>query len=238
MHLFFKPNIEGLEVILDENESVHCIRVLRLKVNDHVNLIDGVGGFYKAQIIDANPRKCKLSVYKKIQDYGKRSYTLTIAIAPTKNMERFEWFIEKACEIGVDRIIPMVCQQSERKIIKPERLNKIMIETIKQSQQAFLPILDNLTTFNDLIRRSGLEKKFMAYCHEEKRVFLKDVLVRNESATILIGPEGDFSPEEISKALNNGYTGISLGNTRLRTETAGIVSCSLVAAINFPLSIT
>jgi 16S rRNA (uracil1498-N3)-methyltransferase len=232
MHIFFKPNIEDQELILDENESGHCVRVLRLKANDSVNLIDGAGGFYTARIIDANPKKCRLVVYQKIEYFGKRQYSLTIAIAPTKNMDRFEWFIEKACEIGIDRIIPIVCQQSERKTIKTERLNKIIIEAIKQSQQAYIPFLEELVTFKQLIESKLLAQKFIAYCNDESRTILKDVIKPKEPAIILIGPEGDFAPDEIKLAMKKGFKGISLGDTRLRTETAGIAACLTVAIIN------
>jgi 16S rRNA (uracil1498-N3)-methyltransferase len=232
MHVFFKPDIQGSELLLDENESFHCIRVLRLKQGDTVYLIDGIGGFYHARITDANPKKCHVVVYTEIKDYGKRDYSLTIAIAPTKNIDRFEWFLEKACEIGIDRIIPIVCQQSERKVIKSERLNKIIIEAIKQSQQAFIPVLDNLITFKQLMNKELPVQKCIAYCNDDKRLFLKNILRPKDPTIILIGPEGDFSPEEIKTAFNKGFQGVSLGKNRLRTETAGVVACDTVAIIN------
>lgn len=232
MHIFYKPEIQSNELFLDEDESKHCIRVLRLKPEDIVYLVDGVGGFYHARIVEANPKNCKVFVYQKFNDYGKRNYSLTIAIAPTKNIERFEWFIEKACEIGIDRIIPIICQQSERKVIKLDRLNKIIIEAIKQSQQAYLPVLFDLTTYKTLMQLEFTGKKFIAYCNDENRLFLKDLLKPKESILILIGPEGDFSADEIKQAVNNGYQGVSLGVNRLRTETAGVASCYTAAIIN------
>jgi 16S rRNA (uracil1498-N3)-methyltransferase len=157
---------------------------------------------------------------------------LTIAIAPTKNIERFEWFLEKATEIGVDRIIPVVCKQSERQIIKPERLIKILIEAIKQSGQAYLPQLQELTGFDNFIKQNTDDKMLIAFCTEDQKRLLKSVINPGENITILIGPEGDFTREEIKVAFDSGYTGISLGQNRLRTETAGVVAAHTVALVN------
>jgi 16S rRNA (uracil1498-N3)-methyltransferase len=232
MHIFYTPLIQSETYILNEEESKHCVRVLRLKVQDIVYLIDGVGGFYHARIIDANPKQCKVFVYQKFEEFGKRNYHLTIAIAPTKNIERFEWFLEKATEIGVDRIIPIVCQQSERKIIKLERLNKIIVEAIKQSKQSYLPQLAEICTYKENINNAFTGKKLIAFCSEEEKTYLKNSVLPGENALILIGPEGDFSPDEIKQAFEKGFTGVSMGNNRLRTETAGIVACQTLAIIN------
>jgi 16S rRNA (uracil1498-N3)-methyltransferase len=232
MHIFYKPEIHEKVFYLNEEESKHCVRVLRLREQDIVYLIDGVGGFYQARITEADPKKCKVGVYQSFKEYGKKSYNLTIAIAPTKNIERFEWFLEKATEIGIDLIIPIVCKQSERKVIKTERLNKILVEAIKQSQQAYLPKLAELCSFKSLIEQTFDGKKLIAYCNDENRHFLKDVIVAKENVLVLIGPEGDFSTDEIKLSLDNGFVGVSLGNSRLRTETAGVVACHSVALIN------
>jgi 16S rRNA (uracil1498-N3)-methyltransferase len=232
MHIFYTPFLQSDEIVLNEEESKHCVRVLRLQEQDTVYLIDGVGGFYDARITDANPKRCKVIVHQKHKEYGKRNYQITIAIAPTKNIERFEWFLEKATEIGIDRIIPIICHQSERKIIKPERLNKIIIEAIKQSKQAYLPVLEEICSFNSIVKKSAFDSKFIAYCSEEQKLNLKDALKPGDNSLILIGPEGDFSKEEISSAFKNGFQGISLGNNRLRTETAGVAACHTVALIN------
>lgn len=232
MHIFYTPFLQSGEIVLNEEESKHCIRVLRLKEQDIVYLIDGVGGFYNARITDANPKKCKVLVYQKYKEYGKRNYQITIAIAPTKNIERFEWFLEKATEIGIDRIIPIICHQSERKVIKPERLNKILIEAIKQSKQAYLPVLEEIRSFSSIIKETTFDKKLIAYCTEEQKLNLKNALEPGDNTLILIGPEGDFSSDEINIAFKNGFRGISLGNNRLRTETAGVVACQTVAHIN------
>jgi len=232
MHFFYTPLIQSDDIYLTEEESKHCVRVLRLKEQDTVYLIDGVGGFYHARITEANPKKCKVVVYQKYKEYGKRTYQLTIAIAPTKNIERFEWFLEKVTEIGIDRIIPVISYQSERKVIKPERLNKILTEAIKQSKQAYHPVLDEICTFKNLMKMNFSGRKLVAYCEEGNKRLLKDSVLSGENVLVLIGPEGDFSNEEIKLAFDNGYAGVSLGNTRLRTETAGVVACHTVSLIN------
>ncbi len=233
MHIFYTPDIAGNEYTLSQAESKHCVRVLRLSLGSHISLVDGVGGFYYAQIIDDNPKKCKVEITKSISNYCKRNYNLTIAIAPTKNIDRFEWFLEKATEIGIDRIIPFVSQQSERKVIKPERLNRIISSAMKQSQQAYLPKLDDLCTFKQLINNQNIcQNKFIAHCVDSEKKLLKNSIVKHSDSLILIGPEGDFTVEEIELALKNNYQAVSLGNTRLRTETAGIVAVHTVASAN------
>jgi 16S rRNA (uracil1498-N3)-methyltransferase len=232
MHIFHIPSLQADELTLSEEESKHAIRVLRLREQDIVYLTDGVGGFCHARIIEANPKGCRVFVYHRFKEYGRRTYRLTIAIAPTKNIDRFEWFLEKSTEIGVDRIIPVICQQSERRHLKSERLLKIITESIKQSQQAYLPILENSCTFDQLMSRSFESKKLIAYCSDENRAYVRDTILPGQDVLVVIGPEGDFSPAEIQRALSRGYLGISLGNNRLRTETAGVWVCSAIAFVN------
>lgn len=232
MQLFYVPEITGNEVNLSETESKHAVRVLRLSVNDHVQLIDGAGGFYLAAVKEANAKRCRLTILQREKEYGKRNYQLHLAIAPTKNIDRFEWFLEKSTEIGIDRITPIISVRSERKVIKPERLNKILISAMKQSLRAYLPVLEPLTEFNDFVAQPNLENKYIAHCNESKKKHLKNLVKPGESATVLIGPEGDFSPEEIELAKVSGFKEISLGDARLRTETAGIVACHIVNLIN------
>ncbi len=232
MHIFYTPGIQSNEYQLTEEESKHCVKVLRLKEQDTVYLTDGVGGFYHAIITEANVRKCQVEVYQTYKEYGKRNYHLSIAIAPTKNIERFEWFLEKSTEIGIDRIIPIISQQSERKLIKPDRLKKIIIEAVKQSKQAYLPELEALYKFNEFIKMPFDGKKLIAYCSESSRKYLKDTIEPGQNTLILIGPEGDFSPGELETAWENGFVGVSLGNNRLRTETAGVVACHTLALVN------
>jgi 16S rRNA (uracil1498-N3)-methyltransferase len=232
MQLFYVPKISGAEVILDETESKHAIRVLRLQNGNSVQIIDGKGGFYEAEILDANPKKCKLVIIKSQKEFGKRNFNLHIAIAPTKNIDRFEWFLEKATEIGIDEITPLLTSHSERKTINPERLEKIVVSAMKQSLKAFLPVLNEITPIKQLIINNKSTSKYIAYCDDIQKIHLKDAVIRGQDTLILIGPEGDFSPEEVNLAVENGFKVVTLGVARLRTETAGIVACNIVNLAN------
>ncbi len=232
MHLFYTPDISSNLYKLSESESKHCIRVLRLIKGDIVYLIDGVGGFYTASIVDNNPKACVVKVVKKQENYGERNYYLHIAIAPTKNIDRFEWFLEKATEIGIDEITPLLCDFSERKIIKPERLSKIITSAVKQSITGYHPKLNPLTKFTDFINKQNDFDKYIAHCYDLPREELKSVVRIGASQLVLIGPEGDFSKDEVVLSEQMGYKTVSLGNSRLRTETAGVVACHTIALIN------
>jgi 16S rRNA (uracil1498-N3)-methyltransferase len=232
MQLFYVPNVSNREIFLDETESQHAIRVLRLQNGNKVQIIDGTGGIYEAEITDANPKKCKLSIVKSTLEFGKRNFHLHIAIAPTKNIDRFEWFMEKATEIGIDEITPLLTSHSERKVVNPERLEKILVSAMKQSLKAYLPVMNNLTTLKELIFNNKTENKYIAYCDEYQKTHLKDLATKENNTLILIGPEGDFSPEEVKLAIENGFKVVSLGAARLRTETAGIVACNIVNLAN------
>jgi 16S rRNA (uracil1498-N3)-methyltransferase len=232
MQLFYVPTISGAEVVLDDIESKHAVRVLRLTEGTSVELIDGKGGFYTAEITDANPKKCRLNITSTQKSFGKKDFRLHMAVAPTKNIDRFEWFLEKATEIGIDEITPLLCEHSERKVIKPERLEKILISAMKQSLKAYLPVLNELTPLKDIISTSSENHKFIAHCYEGEKPHLKDVISEKSNALVLIGPEGDFSPEEVKLAKANGFSEVSLGSARLRTETAGVVACHMVNLAN------
>ncbi len=232
MQLFYIPNISGSEVILSEAESKHAIRVLRLTVNSEIQLIDGKGGFYEAVISVAHPKKCKLLITNTIAEFEKKDFKLHIAIAPTKNIDRFEWFLEKCTEIGIDEITPIISEHSERKVIKHERLEKIVVAATKQSLKAYIPKLNTLIDFKTFIESANHNNKFIAHCIEGEKPHLKYSIQKNEDILILIGPEGDFSPEEVVLAKENGFKEISLGSSRLRTETAGIVACHIVNLVN------
>lgn len=232
MQLFYVPNISGDKVVLNETESKHAVRVLRLTEGTAVELVDGTGGFYTAEITDANPKKCKLAITNAQKDFGKKDFRLHIAAAPTKNIDRFEWFLEKATEIGVDEITPLLCEHSERKIIKPERLEKILVSAMKQSLKAYLPKLNAFTPFNDFITATAADQKFIAHCYESEKPHLKNVITAHSNALVLIGPEGDFSMEEVELATAKGFAAVSLGDARLRTETAGVVACHIVNLAN------
>lgn len=232
MQLFYVPNISGTEILLDETESKHAIRVLRLQIGNQVEIIDGDGGFYRAQITDANPKKCRLNIVESQKEFGKKDFHLHIAIAPTKNIDRFEWFLEKATEIGINDITPLLTSHSERKVVNPERLEKILVSAMKQSLKAYLPNLNDITPFRQLVTNNKTENKFIAYCDDIQKTHLKDLVAKEKDTLILIGPEGDFSPEEVQLAIENGFSVVSLGSSRLRTETAGIVACNIVNLAN------
>ena len=232
MHIFYTPDLSGNTYTLDETESKHCVRVLRLEKGDEIMLVDGRGGFYTAEIADPNPKRCAVTVVKSEQNFGERRFQVHLAIAPTKNIERIEWFLEKATEIGINRVIPLLCRYSERKEIKNERLEKVMVSAMKQSLKAYLPQLDDLTKFKDLINQPFEGQKFIAHCEEQHRDLLKNLVVPNQNYLILIGPEGDFSTDEIEMALKAGFQPVSLGESRLRTETAGVVACHTFNLLN------
>lgn len=232
MQLFYVPNVAESEIVLDETESKHAIRVLRLNTAGKVQVVDGKGGFYLAEITQPHPKKCKLSILESHKEFGKRRFNLHIAIAPTKNIDRFEWFLEKTTEIGIDEITPLLCEHSERKNIKPDRLEKIIVSAMKQSEKAYLPKLNPMAPFNDFIKLKGTSGKFIAHCNDGEKPHLKNEIKKEESVLILIGPEGDFSPEEVERGKTYGFREISLGPSRLRTETAGVVACHIVNLVN------
>ncbi|WP_183575340.1 16S rRNA (uracil(1498)-N(3))-methyltransferase [Mucilaginibacter sp. X5P1] len=234
MHLFYTPDIEPShpQYFLSEEESKHAVRVLRLNVGDKVQLIDGRGGLYTAEIKDAHPKRTILQITDVVTGFNKRNHYLHIAIAPTKNIERLEWFLEKATEIGIDEISLIICQRSERKEAKVDRLNKIITSAIKQSLKAYHPVLNEPEPLSKLLSRSFDGQKFIAHCEESDKTSLKQDISLNGKYLILIGPEGDFSPKEIEDALHNDYKAITLGQSRLRTETAALEACFEVNFLN------
>ena len=232
MHIFYSPYLSNGLKTLDESESKHCVNVLRLKSSDKICLVDGKGGYYIAQITIANPRCCEFEIIETQNDYGKRSYFLHIAIAPTKSMDRFEWFLEKSVEIGIDEITPLLCSRSERKGIKPERIEKIILSAMKQSVQAYRPKLNPLIPYQKFIQQEFNGKKIVAHCGEGSKPLLKEILAPGNRTLIMIGPEGDFTPQEIDKAMKRDFIGTDLGPTRLRTETAGVVACTTISLVN------
>jgi len=231
--LFYVPTLATAH-ILPEEESQHAVKVLRLQVGDAITVVDGLGGFYNAKITNPHPKHCGFEITETIAEYGKRDYKLHIAIAPTRNIERLEWFIEKATEMGIDEITPIICRFSERKIIKAERLDKIIVSAAKQSVKAYFPKLNPLCTIDELMKKHQASQKFIAHCYEEDKKLLQTEIQKSSDVLILIGPEGDFSKEEVQKALSAGFVPVSLGNSRLRTETAGVVACCTVAVMNTP----
>lgn len=228
MRLFYAPDITTPEYTLSEEESKHSTRVLRLSVGDTIYLVDGKGGFYTAKISSISAKSCIAKIIDEQHNYGKRDYRLHIAMAPTKNIDRFEWFLEKATEIGIDEITPLLCEHSERKVIKIERLEKVVEAAMKQSLKAYRPIVNELTTFEQLIKTARADQKLIAHCYNGPKPLLRNVIKPKKDVIILIGPEGDFSPKEVELAKQLGYNDITLGDSRLRTETAGVVACCTV----------
>lgn len=232
MHIFYTPDINNSIYQLSEEESKHCVKVLRLKLNDEVNLVDGIGGFYLAKIIDDNARRTVLSILNHQKNFNKRNHYIHIAIAPPKNIERLEWFLEKATEIGIDEITPIICDHSERKVIKTERCIKIITSAVKQSLKAYHPKLNETISFANFLNIATADAKFIAHCQHSYKQTVANDFVKHQKYIVLIGPEGDFSMPEINAALQNGYCAITLGNCRLRTETAALSACFEINYLN------
>ncbi|WP_300811767.1 16S rRNA (uracil(1498)-N(3))-methyltransferase [uncultured Bacteroides sp.] len=231
MHVFYTPQIQTCAE-LPEEEAAHAVRVLRLQAGDEVMLTDGEGCFYRAEITTATNKRCLVRVLETQPQAPLWSGHLHIAMAPTKNMDRTEWFAEKATEIGFDELTFLNCRFSERRVIKTERIAKILVSAMKQSLKARLPRLNEMTDFDRFVTQPFTGQKFIAHCYEGEKPLLKDVVQHGEDALVLIGPEGDFSPEEVEKALANGFRPISLGRSRLRTETAALVACHILNLLN------
>ena len=233
MQLFYNPNItnETKQFSFNKEESKHIVKVLRKNVGDQLHITNGIGWLFVAEILIADIKKCTVSIKNKTLQ-PKQNYKLHLAVAPTKMNDRYEWFLEKATEIGIDSITPVICDHSERKIIKQKRFEKILQSAMKQSLQCYLPKLNQATTFKDFIKQKFNGQLFIAHCEETDRKSLKQVLQPKQDVTILIGPEGDFSVKEIEMAIQNKFIPVTLGETRLRTETAAIVACHSIAFIN------
>jgi len=231
MNLFYSPQIEGDVFLLNENESKHAVRVLRLAVGSRVFLVDGRGGWYEASILEDHPKRCLLKIDSFTPNYKPLSYHLHLAISPTKNMDRFEWFLEKATEIGISTITPLLCDRTERRNLKPERLEKVLISAMKQSLKAYLPVLNPTTKIEDFLALETEGTKGIAHCYPTERKGIAD-LDQSGTYTFLIGPEGDFTEEEISAALHAGFVPFHLGQSRLRTETAGVYICTAISLLS------
>ncbi len=232
MHIFYTPDITSEFYTLNEEESKHCTRVLRLQPGDTVYLVDGVGGLYTSIIQDANHKKCKLQIIDKQIEYGKLPYVSHIAVAPTKNMDRMEWFVEKAVEIGVNEITFLLCEHSERRQLRLDRLEKIAVSAMKQSQKGYLPLLNDLTPFHKFVQQAHHERTFIAHLEDDATKSIKDYYTPLDPHCILIGPEGDFSSSEIQEAYKLGIRPVTLGNSRLRTETAALVACHTLQVLH------
>lgn len=253
MELFYSTDISGNHCTLNQEESTHCIRVLRHKAGDMINVIDGAGSLLKCRIVEAGKNSTELEIVETQEGFGVHNYHLTMAVCPTKNMDRYEWFLEKAAEIGVDRIVPVIGEHSERKIVKPDRCEKILLSATKQSLKGQVPELDGCCSVKEFIKSmepvedSLLQPlKLIAYCGETTKLSVKEALQRYSDVeplsgsctetplpqiVILIGPEGDFSQQEVELAIEYGFVPVHLGKSRLRTETAAVVACCEVYSV-------
>ena len=233
MQLFYNPNIDETTKIFsfDKEESKHIIKVLRKKDTDILFVTNGLGLLFETEITLASDNKCTVKIIS-IEKAEPSKFHLHLAVAPTKMNDRYEWFLEKATEIGIHEITPIICDRSERKVVNMERFEKIILTAIKQSNVLYLPKLNETLTFKEFIKRKNEGLQLIAHCEETDKKSLKSVLKPNENVTLLIGPEGDFSEKEIALALENKYVPVSLGNTRLRTETAAIVACHSIVFVN------
>lgn len=236
MQLFYTNNIQENHAYLGEDEARHCIQVLRKQVGDTLHFVDGLGTQYEGEIVEAGKKKCVLAIKKKTAFPQKDKVQVQIAIAPTKNIDRLEWFLEKATEIGITEITPILCHRSERKRIRVDRLQKRILAAMKQSLQAFLPQLNELEKLESFLKRIKNDgdnvQRLIAHCEDGNDIHLKEKYQAGKNVIILIGPEGDFSPKEIEMAQEAGFEPINLGVNRLRTETAGIVACHIIALKN------
>lgn len=234
MEIFWTEDIAGGICRLGEEESAHCVRVLRHRAGDRINIIDGHGTMCECTLVADSPKGAEARIEQAHQNWGGHPYDLTMAVCPTKNIDRYEWFAEKATEFGVDRIVPVIGEHSERKILKPERMNRILLSAAKQSLKASIPELSDTISVREFIE-STAEKdalKMIAYCFEDgqERHSIREVLEKNDAkeVIVLIGPEGDFSREEADAAVSAGYVPVHIGESRLRTETAALASVSMV----------
>ena len=233
MHIFYAPGISGSLFFLDEKESHHCIRVLRMAKGTLVKLIDGRGNLYEGRIADPDQHKCMIEIDNIITGFEKRPYKIHIAISLLKNMDRFEWFVEKSVEIGIDEITPLICRNTEKKSVKTERLKNLIVSAMKQSVKAYETKLNDPVPFAGIINEPSNWRRMIAHCSNSfPRASMADTYSPGKDAVILIGPEGDFTDEEIKLATNEGFSSIQLGNSRLRTETAGIAACHSVYFMN------
>lgn len=231
MIIFYAPDIMQCPE-LPEEESGHCVRVLRHVEGDEVEVVDGAGTWYHCRIVSAHPKHCSLEVIERHDD-AHWPYNVQLAIAPTKNLDRMEWWLEKATEMGLDRFTPIKCRFSERKELKTERMRKIAVSAMKQSLKATLPQIDEMTDIKQYLREPFDGQKFIAHCmSDQERKLLSHEVKPGTAVRVLIGPEGDFSPEEVQMAIAAGYIPVSLGDQRLRTETAALAAVHTMHVIN------
>ena len=234
MHRFYCPDIADT-LTLGEEDSKHCVKVLRMAEGDTIEVVDGNGTLYTCRITMAHPKRCAVEVTERMQQPPHWGHRIVLGVAPTKNLDRIEWLVEKCVEMGVDRIIPLRCHNSERTVLKTERLKKIMVSAMKQSLKATLPLLDEMTPVAQVLAEPFEGTRCIAYCDEQlprgQRLTLTGVYRPGHDVMVLIGPEGDFSPEEVQAARDAGFMPVTLGESRLRTETAGMMAVAWIHAL-------
>tara|TARA_Y100001935_G_scaffold63281_1_gene53156 strand:- start:4534 stop:5220 length:687 start_codon:yes stop_codon:yes gene_type:complete len=226
LNFFYSTNIKDEKIYLDKNESYHCIKVLRYKIGDQINVVDGFGSKYLSKIMDIQSDSCELKIIQKYT--SKRKIKIHLCISPTKNHKRLEWMVEKIVEIGVDRISFIKCERSIRDSVNLDRLNKIALSAMKQTQNTFLPIIDQCINFSNVFDHISSQDRFIAHLNNKENKHLNSSLNSKRSRCILIGPEGDFTKHEVSLSCEQNFIEVSLGNTRLRTETSGVVSATIL----------
>jgi 16S rRNA (uracil1498-N3)-methyltransferase len=232
MNIFYEPNIKET-LCLNEDESRHAIKVLRLSAGDLLTVVDGRGGLYKCQIKTPNDKKCEIKIVEETQNFGLRDFYIHLIIAPTKNLDRIEWMVEKCVEIGINEISFIQTRYSERKEIKTLRIEKIAVGAMKQSLKAFIPKINGMISWKEFLKKDYAEThKMIAHLEEGDRKMIQQIAQPKGKYAVLIGPEGDFLPEEISQAFEKGFVPVTLGESRLRTETAGLVACNVLNIIN------
>lgn len=232
MNVFYLPDAQTGMTYFPEEESKHCVKVLRMRPGECFHVTDGKGYFFDAELVEAHPKKALVCLSNRRTGHDRRPFKLVIAIAPTKLNERTEWFLEKATEIGIDKIKLFTSYHSERRVANMERFKKITIAAVKQSGRSYLPEMEDMIPFDKLVKQPFDGQKFIAWIDDNVRDGLCDLYKKCENVLILIGPEGDFSPKEVSLAIENDFIPVSLGNTRLRTETAALVACHTIQLIN------
>lgn len=232
MNVFYLPTAQLGTISFPEEESKHIVKVLRMKEGDRFCVTDGNGSLYDAELVDAHPKRAAAELSNQRQGYDIRDFKVSIAIAPTKLNERTEWFLEKATEIGIDEVKLFASYHSERRTANVERFKKIIVAAMKQSVKSKMPVIEDIVAFDKLVRQNYDGQKFIAWIDDDVTEQLCDLYRKGENALVLIGPEGDFSKEEVALAKENGFIPVSLGKARLRTETAAVVACHTIQLIN------
>mgnify|MGYP001025334089 CR=1 FL=1 len=225
MNVFYAPEASDGLALLSEEESRHCVKVLRMRTGQELNLTNGKGDWFTGVLAQADPRACMVEIREKTNGFGQRPVRLHMAVAPTKQIERFEWFLEKATECGIDEITPVLCEKSERSVVRHDRLEKVLLSAMKQSLRAYLPKLNPAVRLKDFLKLPATGSRYIAHCGDGEKSGFAQSCPAGKDALVLVGPEGDFSLDEVMMAKHQGFSQVSLGQHRLRTETAALALC-------------